>query len=167
MKNWGFGLTSVAWRKGDLKLRLERRARLLSGKEQLPLQPTGEEGHLMMKALLGIGDMATNVNIPNRGQIPNMPQGAILETNAVLRRDQIAPVYAGPMDGNILALTMRHVFNQQNTLRAAREYDWGLALTTFMNDPQMDRVDCREGEKLFHQMIRAQRKYLPDAWKRD
>ncbi len=166
VKSWGFGLTTVTWRKGDLQRRLARQARLLSGEEQMRFESTGEEGHLMMKALLGIGDMVTNVNIPNRGQVPNLPLGAIVETNAILRKDQISPVYAQAMDGNILALTIRHVMNQHNTLKAARTCDRSLALTTFMNDPLMSRVDFADGKKLFDQMLCAQLNYLPEGWKK-
>ena len=163
---WGFTLTPVSWRKQDLQNRLARRERLLSGQEQPSFTETGEEGHLMLKALLGLGDMVTNVNIPNRGQIPNLPLGAIVETNALFRRDEIAPVYAGPMDGNILALTLRHVINQQNALQAACACDRGLALTTFLNDPLMSRMDRDDGERLFDQMIQAQIDWLPAGWRR-
>ena len=165
VRSWGFGLTPVSWRVEDLDRRLARRARLLSGEEKIEFKATGEEGHLMMKALLGLGDMVTNVNIPNRGQIPNLPLGAVVETNALFRRNQIAPVYAGPMADGILGLTMRHVNNQRATLKAALTCDRELALTTFMNDPLMNRVDIRDGEKLFDDMIAAQIDYLPEGWK--
>ena len=161
---WGFTLTPVSWRKEDLKNRLARRARLLSGEEKPSFEQTGEEGHLMMKALLGLGDMVTNVNVPNRGQIPNLPLGAVVETNALFRRDQISPVYAGPMDGNIQALTARHVLNQKNALDAALRCDRVLAFTTFMNDPLLSKVDIKDGERLFDRMLRAQAAYLPKAW---
>ena len=165
-RSWGFTLTPVSWRKEDLKNRLARRERLLTGQEALPFAQSGEEGHLMLKALLGLSDMVTNVNIPNRGQIPNLPLGAIVETNASFRRDEIAPVYAGPMDGNILSLTLRHVTNQQNALEAACACDRALALTTFMNDPLMSRVDWADGEALFDRMIQAQIDWLPEGWRK-
>ena len=164
VRSWGFGLTTVTWRKWQLGQKLARRARVLSGEEELPLRQSGEEGHLMMQALLGLGDMTTNVNIPNRGQIPNLPLGAIVETNALFRRDSIAPVYAGEMDPDILALTMRHVINQRNTLRVARTCDWQLGVTTFLDDPLMARVNYREGAALFEEMLAAQRAYLPEDW---
>ena len=164
--SWGFGLTPVSWRKQDMANRLARRARLLSGEEKPGVKTSGEEGHLMLKALLGLGDMVTNVNIPNRGQIPNLPEGAIVETNALFRRDEIGAVYAGPMDGNIQALVARHVLNQKNALEAALTCDRQLALTTFMNDPLMAGVSYADGEKLFDRMIAAQIDYLPSGWKK-
>ena len=160
-REWGFGLTPVSFRVDELEQRLARRERLLSGEEPIVFHATGEEGHLMMKALLGLGDMVTNVNIPNRGQIPNLPLGAVVETNALFRRDSIAPVYAGEMDDDILSLTMRHVMNQRATLRAVRTRDKKLAFATFMNDPQMGGVDVADGKALFEQMLAAQSHYIP------
>ena len=82
-RQWGFSLTPVAWRKEDLKRRLARQARLLSGEEALELKGSGEEGHLLIKALLGLGDLVSNVNVPNRGQVENLPLGAVVELSLI------------------------------------------------------------------------------------
>lgn len=55
VKSWNFGLTTVEWRKKDLKERLEKSNRLLHG----------EEGILLIKALCGLERVVSNVNIPN------------------------------------------------------------------------------------------------------
>jgi len=164
VKKWKFGLTTVDWRVEDLKNRLKRSDDLISGAEEIEIKPSGEEGHLLIKAILGLGDMVSNVNIPNRGQIPNLPMGAVVETNALFGLDRIEPVYAGEMPANILPLVARHVYNQENTLRAAMTCDKTLAFTTFMNDPQMAAVSPEDGKKLFDDMLLAQKKYLPEAW---
>ena len=162
--SWKFGLTTVDWRKEDLKNRMQRSDDLISGKEEIELNGSGEEGHLLLKAILGLGDLVSNVNVPNRGQIPNLPLGAVVETNAIFGYDRIEPVYAGPVPGNILPLIARHVYNQENTLRAALTCDRKLGLSTFMNDPQMGAVTLEDGEKLFNDMLENQRKYLPKKW---
>ena len=161
---WKFSLTPVSWRKEDLKNRLARSERLVSGEEELTLKPSGEEGHLLLKALLGLGDVVSNVNIPNAGQIPNLPMGAVVETNALFGRNRIQPVCAGPVPANILPLVARHVYNQENTLQAALRCDRQLGFTTFMNDPQLGAVSLEDGQKLFDDMLEAQRAYLPKEW---
>ncbi len=164
VRSWMFSLTSVAWRKADLKERLARSDRLIRGEEQPYLQASGEEGHLLLKALLGLGDLISNVNVPNRGQVPDLPLGAVVETNALFGRDRIEPVYAGETPKAVLPLVARHVLNQENTLRAALTCDRKLGFTTFMNDPQLACVPPAEGEKLFRDMLENQRAYLPAAW---
>ena len=87
-------MTTVAWRKEDLKNRLEKSKKLVSGEEKVELIPSGEEGILLIKALCGLTRMISNVNIPNTaGQIPNLPASAVVETNAVFSRDSIAPIF--------------------------------------------------------------------------
>ena len=102
--------------------------------------------------------------MPNRGQIPNLPIGAVVETNALFGLDRIEPVYAGPVPANILPLVARHVYNQENTLRAALDCDRKLGLATFLNDPLMGGVTREDGEKLFDDMLENQKKYLPAKW---
>ena len=164
VKQWKFSLTPVSWRVEDLNERLARSDRLISGEEQVDLTPSGEEGHLLLKALLGMGDMVSNVNIPNRGQIPNLPIGAVVETNALFGLNRIEPVLAGPVPENILPLIARHVFNQKNALKAAMTCDRVLGFTTFMNDPQLSGVSPEDGRKLFDDMLEAQRAFLPEGW---
>ena len=163
-KNWKFSLTPVSWRLDDLKKRYERSDNLISGKEAVDLTPSGEEGHLLIKALVGLGDFLSNVNIPNRGQIPNLPMGAVVETNALFGRDRVQPVFAGVMPSNILSLVSRHVCNQENALKAAMTCDRSLGLSTFMDDPQMGDVSLDDGKRLFDDMLENQRRYLPDEY---
>ena len=164
VRSWKFHLTTVDWREGDLARRLQRSDDLISGKEQVELKGSGEEGHLLIKAVLGLGDLVSNVNIPNQGQIPNLPLGAIVETNALFGLDRISPVFAGPVPQNILPLIERHILNQENTLKAALTCDRKLGFTTFMNDPQMGHVTPEDGLKLFNDMLENQKKYLPEKW---
>ena len=164
-QSWKFGLTTVDWREKDLEEKLDRSRRLAKGEEEIELSGSGEEGHLLIKALLGLGDMISNVNIPNLGQIPNLPLGAVVETNALFRYDYISPVFAGEMPDNVLALTMPHVINQKNILKAAINCDPSLAFSAFMNDPLVKLLP-EEGEALFKSMIEGTAAFLPDKWKR-
>ena len=164
VRRWKFTLTPVSWRISDLQDRFARSDRLISGEEPVDLTPSGEEGHLLLKALLGLGDMVSNVNIPNRGQIPNLPLGAVVETNALFGLNRIEPILAGPVPENILPLIARHVYNQENTLRAALSCDRVLGFSTFMNDPQLAGIRPEDGLQLFSDMLEAQRRFLPDQW---
>ncbi len=169
VRSWKFGLTSVDWRKNDLKRRLERSARLVSGEEQVTLEPTGEEGILLIKALLGLGRVVSNVNIPNMaGQISNLPTSAVVETNALFERDQIAPVMAGALPEEIRKLMMPHVENHQRILKAALLRDEEMVVEAFLQDPLVKGKNCSESDvrALVRDMIANTGAYLPEGWKR-
>ncbi len=164
VKDWCFGLTTVDWREDDLAQRLERSRRLADCEEDITLDGSGEEGHLLIKAILGFGELVSNVNIPNYGQIPNLPLGTVVETNALFRRDYIGPVFAGEVPSNILPLIMPHVLNQENILTAAMTCDRELAFDAFMNDPLVNLMP-EDGLRLFETMLQNTKRYLPDGWK--
>jgi len=164
--SWGFGLTPVSWRKQDLANRLARQQRLMSGEEELSFGGSGEEGHLLMKALLGLGDMVSNVNVPNRGQISNLPMGAVVETNALFRLNEIAPVTAGALPYGVHGLVAHQALNQEATVKAALACDREMAFEVFMNDPQMNKVSVPDGRALFDDMVANTVKYLPEEWKK-
>ncbi len=165
VRSWGFGLTTVDWREDDLKKRLAKREALLSRKEPVVLDGSGEEGHLLIKALLGLGEMVSNVNIPNRGQVENLPKDAVVETNALFRRNEIAPIFAGALPKGVDALVTRQVIGQENTVKAATNCDYALGLATFLNDPQMAAVGPKDGEKMFREMLQNTKEYLTKKWK--
>ena len=165
---WKFALTSVAWRKEDLKERLAKSRRLVSGEEEVELKPSGEEGIQLMKALCGLERVISNVNIPNTNrQITNLPEDAVVETNAVFERDAIRPVIAGALPKGVLRLTMPHVKNHETTLQAALTYDRSLVVKAFLNDPLVKgRASEEEVGKLVDDMIRDTMKYLPKGWEK-
>ena len=162
--SWKFGLTTVAWRKEDLKKRLEKSKKLVSGEEKVELIPSGEEGILLIKALCGLTRMISNVNIPNTaGQIPNLPASAVVETNAVFSRDSIAPIFAGNLTEEIRQLMLPHIMNHEDVLKAALTCDYDITLRAFRRDPL---VTCSkdDADKLLRTMVANTKKYLPDGW---
>ena len=160
VKEWKFGLTTVDWRKNDLKERLAKSARLVSGEEEFKLRETGEEGVNMMQALAGYKTLVSNVNIPNIGQCPDLPLGAVTETNAVFRHDSVTPVCAGKMTNEIHAMVSRHIHNHITIMLASANNDADAAFTAFINDPL---VTCSyaDAKKLFKDMLLNTAAYLP------
>lgn len=154
-----FGLTPVSWRKNDLKNRLERSRRLRCGEEQVAISGTGEEGVNQIRALLGLCDLVTNVNIPNQGQIPNLPLGAVVETNAVFCAGSLTPVLAGPIPAEIYPLIARICGEQELLSEAIAKRDTPKIFAAFANDPL---VTCGldDARRLFGEMCENTREYL-------
>ena len=169
VKSWKFGLTTVAWRKNDLKERLAKSARLVSGEQEIELKPSGEEGILLIKSLCGLDRVVSNVNIPNTNlQIPNLPASAVVETNAVFSRDSIKPLIAGNLPEGVLNLVKPHVENHEYTLQAALTCDRELVYKAFLNDPLVKghNPSVEDVKKLADDMIENTMKYLPEGWRK-
>ena len=147
VKEWGFGLTSVQWRKDDLVTRLEKSEKLRTGEEKVRVIKSGEEGVNQLRAILGLCDLVTNVNIPNIGQIPNLPLGAVVETNAAFRAGSVVPVMAGEIPAEIYPLVSRICG------------DLDLIFNCFANDPLVT-CSIKDAKKLFREMIENTKEYL-------
>ena len=159
---WKYSLTPVSWRKEDLKERLAKSERLVKGEEQFELVDTGEEGVRQIKAIVGLGDLVTNVNLPNKGQVANLPLGAVVETNAVFRRDEVVPVLAGSLPAGIASIAARHIANVQMTLEAAMEKDKEKAFLAFINDPLVS-IGVEDASELLTEMLTNTASYL-EGW---
>ena len=112
-----------------------------------------------MRALLGLGDFVTIVNVPNVGQIPNLPMGAVVETNAVFSADKVTPVCAGDVPMPIYSLIARVVGVQELTAEGIKERNLEKIFLAFANDPL---VTCglEDARKLFDEMVENTKEYL-------
>lgn len=158
---WSFGLTPVSYRKGDLKKRLERSERLLSGEESFTLNPTGEDGVKQIRALLGLCDLCTNVNLPNIGQIPNLPIGAVVETNAQFTANTVRPISPGALPATLLPLISQISANQSIVLEAAATRNLDMAFIAFSTD-NLVRLSLSDAKKLFNTMVDNTAAYLTE-----
>lgn len=154
-----FALTPVDARREDLALRLAKSERLANGEEEPLVYRTGEEGVNQIRALLGLHDLVTNVNLPNMGQIPNLPIGAVVETNAVFRSDSLTPVFAGAVPEEIYATISRVCLEQENLNKAIAQRDIDKIFEVFTNDPLVT-CNLTDARKLFDEMIENTKKYL-------
>lgn len=159
VEDWKFGLTPVEWRWNDLKERLAKSERLVKGEEKFELKPTGEEGVEQIRAILGLRTLVTNVNMPNVGQAPNLPMGAVVETNASFTCGTVTPVNAGPIPMEIYPLIAKICGNQEIVVKACVERDLELAFSAFAND-QLVRLPIDKARELFNKMVLNTKEYL-------
>lgn len=168
VEKYGFSLTSVAYRKNELQERLEDARKYASGEKKFEIFKSWEESVPQIKALLGLGDFVTNVNIPNVGQVPNNPRNAVVETNAFFSADSVRPVFAGEVPQSVNALVMRIIEEQEIVVEAALTGDYELAFRAFTNNPNVN-LPIDEARKLFDEMLDNTKAYLPyyEKYKRD
>ncbi|OXS76629.1 glucosidase [Domibacillus enclensis] len=164
---WKFHLTPVDFRINDQQSKMERTQKAAAGEEHFELAPSGEEGVAIIAALLGLEELVTNVNVPNNGQIANLPKGAVVETNAVLRFNSVQPVLAGSLPADVHGLVSRHVANQETILRAALDENRQLALNAFINDPLVEPIGLKQAEKLFNEMMDNTKEWIGGGFSHD
>lgn len=157
---WGFGLTTVQWRKDDLVKRLEKSENYRTGKMPVTIQNTGEEGVEQMRSILGLRELISNVNIPNVGQIPNLPLGAVVETNAVFRSGRVVPVFAGEIPKSVYPLVSRVCGGQEALSDAIARRDVKDIFNVFLNDP-LTTCSYEDAKTLFREMTFNTARHLP------
>jgi alpha-galactosidase len=152
VESWGFALTPVSWRiKNRDKLKKQARA-YLEGAETMNPVESGEEGIAILKALLGLGNLVTNVNIPNRGQMPDLPAEAVVETNAVISRDAVQPLVSDGLPSDLRALVMPHVLAQEGMVEAVFAGDREKAFRVFSLDFAAQQLSPDDARALFDRM---------------
>ena len=133
---------------------------LRTGEEKVQLSFTGEEGVHQMRAILGLCEpLVTNVNIPNRGQIPSLPIGAVVETNAVFCAGSVTPMMAGEVPTEIYPMVARVCGEQEAVSKAIAERDLQKIFDVFVCDPL---VTCsyEDAKALFKEMVLNTKDYL-------
>ncbi len=125
------------------------------------LRHSGEEGVAQLLALLGVEPLDTNVNLPNMGQLPHLPLGAVVETNAQFRKDSLTPLVPKALPFGLETLVRRVVDVQQMTLDAALERDKDLAFQALLNDP-LCRISVDQAWAMFNELLEANKAMLPD-----
>jgi len=159
--DFGVGLTTVEerrthWRGGAI----ERCKKMLSGEEEINLDRSGETASRIMAALSGGEPMIDVMNVPNVGQINNLPREAVVECMGTIDGSGAHGISIGDLPPGIAANVQRHVYNQEMTVEAALSGDRNLALQVLCNDPLV-RDDWRIARKMLDEMIELTGEYLP------
>jgi alpha-galactosidase len=153
---WGVIRTPVSYRIERWTTAPQKTRDLMNGVTPLVLESSGEEGVGMIKALLGLGDLVTNVNLENVGQISNLPLHAVVETNAHFSRGRVTPLSAGALPAGIAPLIHQHSANQELIIEAALTDNSALAFQAFFNDPS-NHLPLDDSWELFNKMLQLTR----------
>jgi alpha-galactosidase/6-phospho-beta-glucosidase family protein len=161
---YGFRLTTVDDR---ATMMVDDRASIESAlRNEVPLAPfmaeqSGEAASNIIAAVQR-GDRYTGImNLPNIGQIANLPREAVVETFGVIDHTGAQPLTFGVFPPAVESLIARHVANQETTVEAALTGNRQLALLVLLNDPLMRGLDVRSTAKMLNEMLEANRAYLP------
>jgi alpha-galactosidase len=99
------------------------------------------------------------VNVPNRGYISNLPDGAIVEVPAVVSASGIKGLGVGALPEPIAELCRRQITVAELAVEAAVTGSRETALKALLLDPMID--DPRVARQLFDAYLGAEKEYLP------
>jgi alpha-galactosidase len=102
------------------------------------------------------------VNLPNQGQIPNLPEGAIVETPGYVFGGGIQAVTVGPLPGPIAELCRREITVGQLSVDAAVHGDRQVALQSLLLDPVVRDMDT--AKLILEDYLTTYRDFLPQFW---
>lgn len=132
---WGVIRTPVSYRIKTWESIGKQVPKIINGQIPFELNQSDEEAVLQIKALLGMGDLTTNVNMKNIGQVSNLPSEAVVETNAQFSLGKIEPIAAGALPPGVETVVATHIKNQEMIVEAALTKDENLAFQAIYNDP--------------------------------
>ena len=159
---YGFELTPVAGRMLANRLLVLMTALAATPFYNPKIKGSGEEGIRQISAICGLGDIVTNVNLPNKGQLKNGIPGAAVETNAAFSLDSVVALDTGEMVPGVAALVNLHAQNQVDFVEAYFRRDKDALEAVFCRDPQVARIGAGKGKKLFAEMRAKNRECLED-----
>ncbi|GMO67929.1 MAG: alpha-glucosidase/alpha-galactosidase [Treponemataceae bacterium] len=161
VESWKFSLTPVSWRIENRESLKAKSAAFRNGSETLTPNQSGEEGLKIIKALLGLGNMTTNVNLPNIGQLSGLPQGAVVETNAFFSRDNVQPLVTKALPPALNELVSHHVYAQEALVKAVFARNIEEAFRVFASDLSIQTLPLHDARTLFDDMCA---KTLGKSW---
>ena len=157
--NWKVGMMTTAFMRKYKAEKITKARKLINGDESLHLNWSGTDCIAQIKAILGHCNVITNVVMQNIGQIPNIPLGAVVETNAFISKNNVKPVFAGAVPEDILVLIGRLVANNNMLVDAVLAKDLDSAFNAFLNDSLMT-LDINKATELFKQMLSCNKSHL-------
>jgi alpha-galactosidase len=175
---WMSDPVTKPWEKFNIRL---YNWELMAGVRDFSLDRLNEmaSGNLTVESLLetdseGALEMIENIafagnhyhlaaNLPNVGQIPNLPHGAIVETPVHVNGAGIHPVHVGALPEPIAELCRRELMVAQLGIDAAVEGSREKALQCLLLDPVV--ADMETAASILDDYLNTYKEHLPQFWK--
>jgi alpha-galactosidase len=156
--DYGVQLTRIAHREKQVATAREAVRAAIAG-ELPPVTRSPEATADIVSAVSNGRSARTIVNLPNVGQIDNLPRDAVVETLAELTSAGAQPLTVGALPRGVLSTLEPHVVNQELIVRAALEGDRQLALQAMANDPLVH--DLTKARSMLDELLVAHAEHLP------
>lgn len=162
---WGGGfnieLTSISQRREHQEGYVADVDAWLGGTKELQTWPSGELPALVVDSLLTGVPRQLPANIPNAGQVPDVPADVVVESICVVDGEGIRGRDVAPLPAPYAELVRRHVAVAEMTVAAAISGDRTLADAAFFLDPLAGRGDLHQTEAMVTELLTATAPWLP------
>jgi alpha-galactosidase len=132
---YGVALTTVDQRERIMAIRRARINRFVEEEEVWNLEHSDEQLAPVMGALVGGEPGRFIVNVPNRGQVSNLPRGTVVECIAEIDILGVRPLVVGALPCPAYATIASHVAEQELIVEAALTGKRAPALAALAVDP--------------------------------
>lgn len=137
---------------------------MLAGEKSIDYTPSRETAADIIEAIWLDREFVDVINVPNIGQIPSLPLGAIVETLGVINALGFTPLVAGPLPEPINGMVKVHAENAEMLYKAASEGNLELALEVLYREPSCAHLDYGDVRQMATELMEANRAYLPQFY---
>jgi alpha-galactosidase len=159
-ERWNVALTTIADRERDAGGHKETLAAMHAANE-VSRMPSGEMVAPMIDAFLQDRPHAFPLNLPNRGQVPDLPPDVVVEAMCVADGKGLHP-RDEPRLPPVLAEWVRRISaSQERTVEAALSGIRDDVVEAMLLDPLAGRIDFDHLEQMTDEMLAATARWLP------
>lgn len=152
--------TTIADRQAGVQTARQLTLDLASGKVPM-LARSVETAVDIIKAITTNTPFVDVVNLPNLGQIDNLPRGAVVETLGMVDGRGFSPIAVGPLPEILRQISEIHCQIQKMTLEAALSGNRKLAMEALLLDPLCSHLSPTKIREMGTELMSATADFLP------
>jgi alpha-galactosidase len=160
-ETWGVELTPLARRLEHQDEFVAEVDAVLAGTAPMQTWDSGEIVAPVIDSLLTDTARELPVNLPNRGQCPDLPADVVVESMCLVDADGMRGRDAAHAPPAITEWVRRQIAVQELTVEAAVRGDRQMAFQAFALDPLAGRGDLRATEAMADELLAATARWLP------
>lgn len=164
----GFGMeygvqkTTVDSRRLDKVIQQAQIDSIANGTSEMDWSVSDEEVASIMQAYIDSSELITVANLPNKGQISNLPEGSIVETLVKKEKDgSVNAINAGVLPETIRVLCSLHNSINEMVVEAALKGDRRLLIEAMSIEPSTGTMDFKKIPEMCEELLEANKEWLP------
>ncbi|HLX87340.1 MAG TPA: hypothetical protein VKR22_02595 [Acidimicrobiales bacterium] len=158
-RDWGVHHYGIAGHQAD-KVKDTENLEWLLDQSKVPRMPSGELAATLLAGLVTGEERALPMNLPNNGQVENLPAGAVVECIGIAGGDGLRPRDVTTVPSMLGETLRRVVASQELTVEAAVTGNRGTVLEAMLADPTAGRLPYEHVVSLTDELLAATSPWL-------